>query len=254
MLLAGSTSLLLAVCAANDASGLYRFFRTDFSVDWLLPSVSAVRRLESQFVCSSITCNPLTVHDQESTEMTPWLFSHALLWSRLDRRGVLQLRRQRTCAQAIDIQYHSDKDTTTLSFQKVGTFCCLSALRQRIVIKKTGVSCSGEVLVQTFCNIVWADHTARGGAFYWGQARSLAAFSRCVIVLQLLIGIRRLNVEEKALWRGCAAATEVWPGDAGLARTRSSNRLKFLPLLKFLNFVNFEMSELSSNFTIKFKS
>lgn len=142
MLLAGSTSLLLTVCIASDASGLYRFFRTDFSVDWLLLSLSAMRRLESQFVCSSITCNPLTEHDQRPSEMTPRLFSHELLWCRLERRGVLQLRRARTCSQAIDIQYHSDKDTTTLSVQKVGTFCCLSALRQRIVITKTVFLCS----------------------------------------------------------------------------------------------------------------
>lgn len=125
MLLAGSTSLLLTICIASDASGLYRFIRTDFSVDWLLPLLSAVRQLGWQFVCSSITCNPLTKHDQRPSKMTSRLFSHDLLWCRLERRGVLQLRRPRTCAQAIDIQYHSDKDTTTLSVQKAETFCCL---------------------------------------------------------------------------------------------------------------------------------
>ncbi len=45
-------------------------------------------------------------------------FSHAPLWSRLEWKRVSQLPQTRTCAQAIDIQYHSDKDTTTLSVQK----------------------------------------------------------------------------------------------------------------------------------------
>lgn len=142
MLLAGSTSLLLTICIASDASGLYRFIRTDFSVDWLLPLPSAVRRLGSQFVCSSITCNPLTDHDQKSSKTTSRLFSHELLWCRLERRSVLQLRLTRTCSQAIDIQYHSDKDTTTLSFAESRNFLLSLGITTTDCHKKDGVLCS----------------------------------------------------------------------------------------------------------------
>jgi hypothetical protein len=79
-----------------------------------------VRRFRRRLVCSSITCNPLIVRDQQASRKTSSRFSRALLWCRLEWKRVSQLPQTRTCAQAIDIQYHSDKDTTTLSFAESG--------------------------------------------------------------------------------------------------------------------------------------
>lgn len=104
-----------------------------------------MRRFGSQFVCSSITCNPQIANDQWTSKRTSSRFSHWLLWCRLAWKSVLQLNQERTCAQAIDIQYHSDKDTTTLSFAESGkAFGCLVALRQPNVIIKTVFSCGSE--------------------------------------------------------------------------------------------------------------
>ena len=65
-------------------------------------------------------------------------FSQSPLWCRLEWKRVSQLPQTRTCSQAIDIQYHSDKDTTTLSFaESCDTFGCLLALRQPVVIIET---------------------------------------------------------------------------------------------------------------------
>lgn len=51
----------------------------------------------------------------------------------------------RTCSKAISIQYHSDKDTTTLSFAESGeAFGCLVALQQSNVIIKTVLIMSSE--------------------------------------------------------------------------------------------------------------
>lgn len=107
-----------------------------------------MRRFRSQFVCSSINCNPLIVDDQKTSRKTSSHFSHAQLWCRLDWKSVLQLNQARTCAKAIGIQYHSDKDTTTLVFAESGeAFGCLVALRQPNVIIKTGFLC--------FCEKSW---------------------------------------------------------------------------------------------------
>jgi hypothetical protein len=46
------------------ASGVVRFFRADFSADWLKPSTTTESRIGSEFVCVSITCNPLIRSDQ----------------------------------------------------------------------------------------------------------------------------------------------------------------------------------------------
>lgn len=90
---------------------------------------SAMRRLQSTLVCVSITCNPLISRDQSKQRMTSVGFSHELLWCRLEWKRVSQLHQTRTCSQAIEIQYHSDKDTTTLSFaESCDTFSCLWAL------------------------------------------------------------------------------------------------------------------------------
>lgn len=104
-----------------------------------------MRRFRSQLVCFSITCNPLIADDQKTSKKTSSFFSHALLWCRLKRESVLQLYRVRTCSKAIGIQYHSDKDTTTLSFAESGeAFGCLVALRQSSVIIKTVFVMSSE--------------------------------------------------------------------------------------------------------------
>ena len=101
--------------ASSCAFRCVRFIRTDCSVDASQLSAPAVRRFRRRLVCSSITCNPLIVRDQQASRKTSSQFSRALLWCRLEWKRVSQLPQTRTCAQAIDIQYHSDKDTTTLS-------------------------------------------------------------------------------------------------------------------------------------------
>lgn len=142
MLLAGSTSLLRSVgCGRKQLhlQGSKVFPNRFYSVDSLWPSASAMRRFGSQVVCSSINCNPLDADDQRTPRKTSSRFSHAQLWCRLERKSVLQLYRARTCAKAIGIQYHSDKDTTTLVCAESGeAFGCLVALRQPNVIIKTG--------------------------------------------------------------------------------------------------------------------
>lgn len=50
--------------ASSCAFRCVRFHRTDYSVDSSWLSAPAMRRFRLRFVCSSITCNPLTVHDQ----------------------------------------------------------------------------------------------------------------------------------------------------------------------------------------------
>lgn len=61
-----------------------------------------------------------------------------MLWCRLEWGRVSQLLQTRIYSQAIDIQYHSDKDTTTLSFaESFDTFSCLLALRQQVVVIET---------------------------------------------------------------------------------------------------------------------
>lgn len=124
--------------ASSCAFRCVRFIRTDCSVDASQLSAPTMRRFRRRLVCFSITCNPLIVHDQQTSRKTSSQFSHALLWCRLEWKRVSQLPQTRTCAQAIDIQYHSDKDTTTLSFAESGkAFGCLLALRQPNVIIET---------------------------------------------------------------------------------------------------------------------
>lgn len=59
--------------------------------------------------------HPLALRDQREPRMTLVSFSRAALWCRFEWRRVKQLNQTKTYSQAIDIQYHSDKDTTTLS-------------------------------------------------------------------------------------------------------------------------------------------
>lgn len=97
-----------------------------------------MRRFRPRVVCFSISCNPLTSIDQRTLRKTSSQFSQSALWCRLEWKRVSQLPQTRTCSQAIDIQYHSDKDTTTLSFaESCDTFSCPLALRQLVVIIET---------------------------------------------------------------------------------------------------------------------
>ena len=74
MLLAGSTSLLHSVRRDCKQLRLLACIGLSEPISRLTRCgcrQSAMRRFQSQVVCFSITCNPLTTDDQLTTEMTP---------------------------------------------------------------------------------------------------------------------------------------------------------------------------------------